>query len=145
MTRIRRRNYAQWRNQWNSPIEYVVHPGSILAKHMQWVKPQDGYANIHGPEPDTINVGVLAPYMVELGLEHEYYARLEDKPLWVSFGWSPDPLATLKAIRKPYVAVWHVDKVREPREVKYPPMPDNIMAKDIPKTENWRHRDIGNY
>jgi hypothetical protein len=143
MKRQRRRNLAQWRNKWNSAVEYNTHPGSILAKYMEWIKPTDGYANMHGPEPDTINVGVLSPQIIQLGLEHEYYCRQDG--MWLSFGWSADPEKTLANITRPYAAVWHSDNTKQPREVKYPLIPDNIMANNIPADENWLHRDIGNY
>lgn len=145
MKRLRRRNYAEWLDRWGTVAEYDLHPGSVLAKHMQWTKPTDGYASMHGPEPDTINVGVLAPYMIALGLEHEYYYRVEQGPLWVSFGWSADPKQTLAAITRPVVATWSSDNARAPREIKYHTMPDNIMAKNFPQEHRWQYSDIGDY
>lgn len=145
MKRIRRKNYAAWTDRWNMPIDYDLHPGALLAKYMQWSKPTDGFANMKGPEPDTINVGVLAPYMITLGLEHEYYYRVKEGPLWVSFGWSPNPQATISNITKPIVGKWFTNTYKNPREIRYDTIPDNILAKNFPKEHRWQYNDIGNY
>lgn len=145
MKRPRKRNQGTWHNRWGDEVEYTIHPGVILARHMQWARSPDGFASMSGPEPDTINVAVLAPYTVTLELEHEYYARVDEGPLWISFGWSSDPAATIAQVRVPIVASWQCATAQAPREIKYPHMPDFIMAKDLPAVDRWRHNDIGDY
>jgi hypothetical protein len=141
----RRKTFAEWTNRWGDRVEYAAHPGAMLARHMQWIKPTDGFATMSGPEPDSVNVAVLAPYTVTLGLEHEYYARVEGKPLWVSFGHSSDPESTLKAVKTPIVATWQSKTARAPRPHREHLMPDWILANRMPENERWRYNDIGDY
>jgi len=141
----RRKTHAEWINRWGKNVEYAIHPGTILARHMQWIKPTDGFASMSGPEPDTVNVAVLAPYMVSMGLEHEYYARVDSGPLWISFGYSTDAESTIRQITKPIVATWQSKTNRAPRPSKDYIMPDWILANRMPENERWRYNDIGNY
>jgi len=145
MTRIRRSNHAEWTTSRGDIAEYDIHPGSVLSKHMEWSRSQDGHACIFGPEPDNINVAVLAPYIITLGLEHEYYYRVKNTRQWVSCGVSEDTAATLASVTRPIIAQWSTIKVRPLRPVKYPRIPDNIMSRDLPRENCWQWNDIGNY
>lgn len=149
MTRIRRRREVFWQDQQQQRLDYRMHPGAVLAQHTAWVKTTGEFSTMLGPEPDVVNVAIMHTKPVELELDHVYYVKHRSTaPLWVSFGYSADPQATVAAVKEPWIAKWinpHAQPLREfnfhsPRNVTY--------ACDLPKTDRWRYclsDDIADY
>jgi hypothetical protein len=123
-------------------VDYTLHPGAVLSHYIAWQRPAGGYATIPDPEPDTINVAVLAKQPVDLKLPHVYHARpRSDQRFWISFGRADDPKQTLAAVTDPWAAYWINPKAAQPRPYIHQPIPTFSLAKDIPAGERWRYID----
>lgn len=140
MKRIRKRRELFWFDNKQRKLDYKIHPGAVLAQQTGWVKVAGEFSSMAGPEPDTINVAVMHTKRIELDLDHVYYVRHKTTaPLWVSFGYSDDPQATIAAITEPWTARWINDRAQPFREWK-PPSPSNMVyASDLPVTDRWRY------
>lgn len=146
MKRPRKTRNTVWYNERGNLIDYTEHPGAVMARYLQWVKPVDGMTTSTGPDPDVVNVGLLSTRPILMDIEHEYFIKPDPKsPFWISFGWSENPMRTIACVDEPWMGFWISDKNREPREIKYPTVPDNIMAKNFPKEHRWKYNDIGDY
>jgi hypothetical protein len=136
----RRKTREVWRSRsGRTYLDCTVHPGAVLSHYIQWQRPSGGYATIPEPEPDTINVAVLAEHPVELDLDHIYYYRPRlTQGYWISFGTSKNPQQTLDTIKEPWLAYWTNPKANNPRPYIYPQIPTMSLAKDIPQGQRWK-------
>lgn len=123
-------------------IDYTIHPGAVLSQYIAWQRPAGGYATIPDPEPDTINVAIVAKKPIDLNLRHVYYAKPKSDPrFWISFGRSDNPQQTIDAITDTWIACWTNPKANNPRPYIYQQIPTLSLAKDIPQGFRWQYID----
>lgn len=123
-------------------IDYGVHPGAVLSQYIGWQRPAGGWATIPDPEPDTINVAILAKRPVMLDLDHTYYVRpTVDKRFWISFGRSNNIKETIHNVKEPWIAYWANPKANNPRPYLHKQLPTTYFASDIPTGQRWRYME----
>lgn len=122
MENPKRKKTTVWYDRGGQVSDYKIHPGNLLATHTAWTKNPDDYSSyISGPEPDVVNIGVLALEPIDLGLDYVYYVKPDpQKPEWISFGWTLTPKALIKQLAdKPWRSYWINPRAQLPREVKF--------------------------
>ena len=136
----RERRHVPWLDRWNRQLQYAMHPGAVLSKYCHWVRQPGEFSDMHGPEPDTINVAIMHTKPVELALEHVYYVLHKSvAPMWVSFGHSDNPAETIKQVGEKWHACWINDRARPLREWNPPGPKDITYASDLPAEHRWRY------
>lgn len=122
MENPKRKRTTVWYDRSGQVSEFRIHPGNLLASHTAWSRRQDDYsAYISGPEPDVVNVGVLASEPIDLGLDYVYYVKPDPTvPQWISFGWCDKPKALIKSLsNQSWTDYWVNGNAKNPREIKF--------------------------
>jgi len=138
MGRMRRREI--WLDKNGEPVsDFGWHPGSVLSYYIGWQRPTGAWATIPDPEPDTINVAVLARQPVLLDLPHVYHTKPKTKQgYWISFGRSDNPQATIDSVEGEWIASWTNLKANKARVYQHKELPMMTFAKDIPVGKRWQ-------
>jgi len=123
-------------------IDYGLHPGALLSQYITWQRPAGGYATIPDPEPDTINVAILAKKPVMLDLPHVYFMQpQQDKRFWISFGRSDNPRKTVDGVKDFWIAHWINPTAATPRPYIHQEFQVISLAKDIPAGTRWKYME----